>query len=137
MELEEALLAGKFIFHKVGDEVRVLEDINTFVSFTEDKNKDFSSNQTIRVLDQIANDIAIIFNTKFLGKVPNNESGRISLWNEIVKHHKELEKIEAIENFNADDVVVEKGNDKKSVIVTDAVEVINAMAKLYMTVEVM
>ena len=137
MELEEALLAGKFIFHKVGDEVRVLEDINTFVSFTEDKNKDFSSNQTIRVLDQIADDIAIIFNTKFLGKVPNNESGRISLWNEIVKHHKELEKIEAIENFNADDVVVEKGNDKKSVIVTDAVEVINAMAKLYMTVEVM
>ena len=137
LELEEALLAGKFIFHKVGDEVRVLEDINTFVSFTEDKNKDFSSNQTIRVLDQIANDIAIIFNTKFLGKVPNNESGRISLWNEIVKHHKELEKIEAIENFNADDVVVEKGNDKKSVIVTDAVEVINAMAKLYMTVEVM
>lgn len=137
LELEEALLAGKFIFHKVGNEVRVLEDINTFVSFTEDKNKDFSSNQTIRVLDQIANDIAIIFNTKFLGKVPNNESGRISLWNEIVKHHKELEKIEAIENFNADDVVVEKGNDKKSVIVTDAVEVINAMAKLYMTVEVM
>ncbi|MFN1915589.1 hypothetical protein ACK2IE_21710 [Clostridioides difficile] len=35
--LEEALKTGKFIFHKVGDEVHVLEDINTFVSFTDDK----------------------------------------------------------------------------------------------------
>ena len=136
LELEEALLAGKFIFHKVGDEERVLEDINTFRSFTEEKNSDFSSNQTIRVLDQIANDIAVLFNTKFLGNYPNNPSGRVSFWNDIVKHHKSLEAIDAIENFNADDVVVEKGNDKKSVIVTDAVEVINAMAKLYMTVAV-
>lgn len=136
LELEEALLAGKFIFHKVGDEERVLEDINTFRSFTEEKNSDFSSNQTIRVLDRIANDIAVLFNTKFLGNYPNNPSGRVSFWNDIVKHHKSLEAIDAIENFNADDVVVEKGNDKKSVIVTDAVEVINAMAKLYMTVAV-
>ncbi|EGT4688053.1 phage tail protein, partial [Clostridioides difficile] len=49
IQLEEALKTGKFIFHKVGDEVHVLEDINTFVSFTDDKNDDFSSNQTVRV----------------------------------------------------------------------------------------
>lgn len=136
LELEEALLAGKFILHKVGDEIRVLEDINTFRSFTEEKNSDFSSNQTIRVLDQIANDVATLFNTKFLGNISNNPSGRISFWNVIVDHHKTLEKLEAIENFKADDVKVEKGKDKKSVIVYDAVEVINAMAKLYMTVAV-
>lgn len=136
LELEEAVLDGKFIFHKVGDEVRVLEDINTFTSFTKEKNSDFSNNQTIRVLDQIANDIATVFNTKFSGKYPNTESGRISFWNEIVKHHKNLESIDAIENFKADDITVEKGNDKKTVVVTDAVEVINAMTKLYMTVAV-
>lgn len=136
IQLEEALKTGKFIFHKVGDEVHVLEDINTFVSFTDDKNDDFSSNQTVRVLDQIANDIATLFNEKYLGKVPNDKAGRISFWNDVVKHHKELENIRAIEDFKTDDVSVELGNDKKTVIVSDAVKVINAMSKLYMTVSV-
>ncbi|HBF4260906.1 TPA: phage tail sheath family protein [Clostridioides difficile] len=136
IQLEEALKSGKFIFHKVGDEVHVLEDINTFVSFTDDKNDDFSSNQSVRVLDQIANDIATLFNEKYLGKVSNDKAGRISFWNDVVKHHKELENIRAIEDFKTDDVSVELGNDKKTVIVSDAVKVINAMSKLYMTVSV-
>lgn len=136
IQLEEALKTGKFIFHKVGDEVHVLEDINTFVSFTDDKNDDFSSNQSVRVLDQIANDIATLFNEKYLGKVPNDKAGRISFWNDVVKHHKELENIRAIEDFKTDDVSVELGNDKKTVVVSDAVKVINAMSKLYMTVSV-
>ncbi|VIB43175.1 phage protein [Clostridioides difficile] len=136
IQLEEALKTGKFIFHKVGDEVHVLEDINTFVSFTDDKNDDFSSNQSVRVLDQIANDIATLFNEKYLGKVPNDKAGRISFWNDVVKHHKELENIRAIEDFKTGDVSVELGNDKKTVIVSDAVKVINAMSKLYMTVSV-
>lgn len=132
-QLADALDTGKFIFHKVTNEVRVLEDINTFVSFTEEKNSDFSSNQTIRVIDQNANDMATLFNTKYLGKIPNNASGRVSLWNDIVAHHKELESIGAIENFNADDVVVEQGQTKKSVVVSDKITVVNAMTQLYMT----
>ncbi|WP_283147348.1 phage tail sheath C-terminal domain-containing protein [Clostridioides difficile] len=42
----------------------------------------------------------------------------------------------AIEDFKTDDVSVELGNDKKTVIVSDAIKVINAMSKLYMTVSV-
>ncbi|WP_109298639.1 phage tail sheath family protein [Clostridioides difficile] len=136
IQLEEALKSGKFIFHKVGDEVHVLEDINTFVSFTDDKNDDFSSNQSVRVLDQIANDIATLFNTKYLGEVPNDKSGRISFWNDVVKHHEQLQNMRAIEDFKADDVSVEPGSDKKTVVVSDAVKVISAMSKLYMTVSV-
>ncbi|MCC0671546.1 phage tail sheath family protein [Clostridioides sp. ES-S-0145-01] len=136
IQLEESLKSGKFIFHKVGDEVHVLEDINTFVSFTDDKNDDFSSNQSVRVLDQIANDIATLFNTKYQGAVPNDKSGRISFWNDVVKHHEQLQNIRAIEDFKADDVSIEPGNDKKTVVVSDAVKVINAMSKLYMTVSV-
>lgn len=134
--LEDALEAGKFIFHKVGDEVRVLEDINTLVTETAEKGPDFKNNQTIRVLDQIANDIAVLFNTKYLGKIPNEASGRISLWNDIVKHHQELQTVQAIEDFNPDDVVVVQGDTKKSVVVSDVVTVVNAMAQLYMTVTV-
>ncbi|MFL8634671.1 phage tail sheath family protein [Clostridioides difficile] len=136
IHLEEALKTGKFIFHKVGDEVHVLEDINTFVSFTDEKNDDFSSNQSVRVLDQIANDIATLFNEKYLGEVPNDKSGRISFWNDVVKHHEQLQNMRAIEDFKADDVSVEPGSDKKTVVVSDAVKVISAMSKLYMTVSV-
>jgi len=135
-ELEAGIKAGKFMFHKVGDEIRVLEDVNTFVSFDLEKGSDFAGNQTVRVLDQIGNDIAVLFNTKYLGNIPNDESGRISLWNDIVKHHQELQKIRAIENFAAEDVIVARGETMKAVVITDHVTPTNAMAQLYMTVVV-
>ncbi|MFV0519797.1 MAG: phage tail sheath family protein [Lachnospirales bacterium] len=133
-ELIKAIKKGEFVLHKVGDDVKVLEDINTFISITDTKSPDFSSNQTMRVLDQIAVDIATLFNNKYLGKVPNDSDGRLSLWNDIVKHHKTLESIRAIENFIAEEVIVAKGDTKKSVVVTDYVTPVNAMAQLYMTV---
>ena len=135
-ELEAAIQGGEFVFHKVGDDVRVLEDINSLTTTTAEKGADFKSNQTIRVVDQIAMDIAKIFNDKYLGKIPNDASGRISLWNDIVKHHQELQNIRAIEDFNPEDVVIEQGNTKKSVVVSDAITVVNAMSQLYMSVVV-
>ena len=135
-ELENGINEGSFMFHQVGEKVVVLEDINTFISVTDMKSSDFSSNQTIRVLDQIANDIAVLFGKKYIGKVPNDASGRVSLWNDIVKHHIELQNIRAIENFTSDNVTVAQGDTKKTVVVTDYVTPVNAMAQLYMTVYV-
>ncbi len=135
-ELENAIQEGKFIMHKVGDEVRVLEDINSLVSYTEEKGNDFSSNQTVRILDQIGNDIAALFNNRYLGKIPNDESGRISLWNDVVTYYRELEKRRAIENFKADDIVITQGETKRSVVASCPVTPVNAMAQLYMTVVV-
>lgn len=135
-QLEEALKTGQFVFHKVGEDIRVLDDINSFTSVTVDKNEDFSSNQVIRVLDQIGNDIAVLFNTKYLGKVQNNASGRIAFWNDIVTYNKELETLQVIQNFVSDELKVEQGNDKKSVVVTNPVTPVCAMSKLYMTVVV-
>lgn len=136
-ELEDAMTSGKFMFHNVNGEVRVLADINSFVSGTEDKSVEiFGENQCVRVMDQIANDIAVIFNTKYLGKVPNDAAGRISLWNDIVKHHSLLQDIRAIQDFEPEDVTVNQGDAKNSVVVGDAVTITVAMAKLYMTVMV-
>lgn len=132
-ELAEALEKGKFILHNVTDEVRVLEDINTFTSYVDDKGIDFSSNQTVRVIDQIATDVASVFATKYLGSIPNNGSGRTSLWSDIVDIHKELERIQAIENFNSEDIVISQGNSKKSIVVQDKFEIVNAMSQIYMT----
>lgn len=133
-QLEDAVKKGKLIYHKVDDAVCLLTDINTFVSVTDEKSADFGSNQTIRVLDQIGNDIASIFATKYLGKVQNDASGRLSFWNDIVKHHEQLQTIRAIENFSGENVTVEKGDLKKSVAVTDRTTPVNAMEQLYMTV---
>ena len=133
-QLEACIKNGQIAFHLVYGDVCLLEDVTSLVTTTADKGEDFKSNQTIRIIDQIANDIAKMFNTKFLGKIPNNKSGRVSLWGDIVAHHKELEALEAIENFDSSLLTVEQGKTKKSVVVNDVVTVVNSMAQLYMTV---
>lgn len=135
-QLIKAIQAGEFVLHKVGSDIRVLEDINSLVTTSDTKGDVFKDNQTIRVIDQIANDIAVLFNTKYLGVVPNDAAGRISLWTDVVKHHEQMQGIRAIEDFSAEDVTVSQGNTKKAVVVSDAVTPVNAMSKLYMTVTV-
>ena len=135
-QLEKGLQEGSWLFHQVDGKVTVLRDINTFVSVTDEKSADFASNQTVRVLDQVANDIALLFGQKYIGKVPNDAAGRISLWNDIVKHHQELQDIRAIEDFSPENVQVQRGDSKKAVLVTDYVTPVNAMEQLYMTVYV-
>lgn len=134
--LEKAIKAGEFRFHKVGDEIRVLSDINSFVTVTDTEGAVFQENQTIRVIDQIANDVATVFNTKYLGVVPNDQSGRISLLNDIVSLFNQLQEIRAIQDFSSEDITVEQGETKKAVVVTADVTVTIAMAQLYMTTKV-
>ena len=135
-QLEDCIDKGEFVLHQVGNEVRVLVDINSLVSVTTEKGEDFKSNQTIRVLDQFATDTASVFNTKYLGKIPNDDAGRTSLWNDIVKLATDYQTTRAIENFEDADISIQRGNDKKSVVIDTALEPVNAMEKLYMTVVV-
>ena len=135
-QLVDGIKAGKFILHNVGDEVRVLADINTMVTATSEQGDIFKENQTIRVIDQIGNDIAVLFNTKYLGVVPNDNAGRLSLWSDIKKLCVQLERIHAIEAFADTDITVLPGTTKKAVEVQLNVTVVNAMGQLYMTVVV-
>lgn len=132
-ELSAAIKAGEFVFHSVNEKVRVLDDINTMVTTTDTQGDVFKDNQTIRVIDQLANDDAYTFNTKYLGVVPNDAAGRTALWGDLVKLRKELQRIRAIENFNDTDVRVAQGDTKKAVVVDNEITVVNAMSKLYMT----
>ena len=131
-ELEAAIKAGEFVLHQIGSEVHVLEDVNSLVTVTDEQGEIFKDNQTVRVVDSIATSIASVFADKYIGKVPNNESGRISLWSDIVKIHQELNDIQAIEGFESGDIVVGQGDAKKSVVVNSAITVVNTMTKLYM-----
>jgi hypothetical protein len=131
-QLEAAIKAGEFTFHSVNGEVRVLEDINSLVSTTDEQGDVFKDNQTVRVIDSIATSIASVFANKYIGKVQNNEAGRTSLWSDVIKIHQNLAKINAIEGFEEKDIVVEQGETKKSVQISGAITVVNTMTKLYM-----
>ena len=135
-EFEQFIQNGEFTFYQDGNDVRVLKDINTFTSFSPEKNQDFSSNRVIRVLDQIANDTARIFSDYYLGKVTNDEIGRELFKNELVNYHEQLLNIRAIENFNEEDIIVLPGASKQDVIVNEVVQPTDAMEKLYMSVQV-
>ena len=132
-DLTDCIDNGQFVFHKVGDEVRVLTDINSKVTVTEDEGEDFKSNQVIRVIDQYGNDVAVLFNTKYLGIIQNNQSGRISFWNDVVKLQQQLENLGATEDYDSADTVVTQGDTKKEVVVNDALTPVGAMEKLYLT----
>lgn len=135
-ELQTAIKAGEFVLHNVNSDIRVLEDINSMVTETDACGDIFKDNQTIRVIDQLGNEDAVLFNTKYLGTVPNNDSGRISLWSDLVKIRQQLQDMGAIENFTDSDVEVTQGNTKKSVVVTGTVQVAGTMSKVYMTITV-
>lgn len=134
-ELEDAITAGKFVMNKVSGEYRVLKDINSLVDVTDEKTSDFKMNQVIRVVDQIANDVATLFNTRYLGRVQNNATGRDGFWADLVLYGQDLAQKQAIEAQDpATDIIVEAGDTKESVLCTFNVTVICAMEKLYMTI---
>lgn len=55
--------------HRVNSDIRILDDINSMVSVTDTQGELFKDNQTVRVIDQIGNDIAVLFSTKYLGTI--------------------------------------------------------------------
>lgn len=135
-ELEQCIRTGVFVFHRVEDDIRVLMDINSFVTYTENEGELLSNNQTIRVADQCANDDAAAFNQLFLGNVQNDDSGRISYWNNIVTRRNEMAAMRAIEPFDTATLTVKAGDKKGSVVVSNAIRVIGTMEQLYMTTEI-
>lgn len=135
-QLKKAIREGEFVLHRVNRDIRVLEDINSKVTVTDDCGEIFKDNQTVRVIDQLGNDDAVLFNTKYQGIVPNNDSGRVSLWSDLVKIRQKLQDMGAIENFSDADISIEPGESKKSVVVNSSITVVNTMSKLFMTVKV-
>lgn len=135
-QLTKCIKEGEFVLHKVNSNIKVLSDNNSLVTISDTKGNGFKDNQTIRVIDQIANDVALLFATKYLGEVPGDAGGRISLWSDIVKHHEQMQEIRAIQDFTDDHVVVEQGESTNIVLVTDFITVIRMLAQMYMTVKV-
>ena len=137
-EIEDYLNLGKFMLTYRQDGVVIIEkDINSLHTFTEAKNYAFSKNRVMRVLDQIGNDVTIIFNRNYCGKVDNNEAGRAVFKSEVIHLIDQMQDINAVQNFDgATDITVMAGEAVDSVVVDMEVQPVDSMEKLYMTVNV-
>lgn len=134
-ELEAAILGGKFILHQQGDEYRVLSDVNSLLTLGE-RSSEYKRNQTIRIIDEYVLSVARVFIETYLGAVPNDVSGRVSLWNSIVNIKKQLQKERALDEFDAEDTQIERGDKNTQVVVHDSITPLGAMEQLYVTVVV-
>ncbi|KGN00315.1 phage tail sheath family protein [Clostridium botulinum] len=135
-EIEEALLNGEVIFTISNRRIVIEQDINTFKSFTDDKGKDYRKNRVIRTLFEVNNRIRLLWETNYTGKGDNSPDGRDLFKKDVIKSLEKLQGISALENVVPEDVIVEKGHDKESVVAIVNVQPIDATEKLYMTVNV-
>ena len=133
-EIETALAQGYFLLSTRTDGTIVVEqDINTLVS----SNSELRKNRMLRTLDRIANEVAHRFEQGYLGKIDNDGAGRDLFKQELVSYMESLAAAGAVETFDgSSDITVERGLSADSVTVTLAVQPVDAMEKLYMTVEV-
>ena len=137
-EIEEALKAGKMVLSTRQDGAIVIEqDINTLHTFTPDKGYAFSKNRVIRTLDEINNSIALLFERSYIGKVDNDDDGRNIFKSDVINYLNMLQSISAIKNFDsATDIQVYAGEAIDAVVVDLAIQPVDSMEKLYMTVTV-
>lgn len=135
-QIVENLKKGKFLLSARQDGVVVVEqDINTLHTFTSTKDYSFSKNRVIRTIDQIANDIRLLFEKSYLGKQDNTEDGRDIFKSDIIDYLLKLQKMRAIQNFDGlTDITIKQGANLDEVIVELNIQPVDSMEKLYMTV---
>ncbi len=138
-DIEAALNAGKFILSKRDDGAIVIEkDINSLHTFTPKKNYAFSKNRVKRTLDEICNTFKLKWETAYIGKVDNNATGQNIYKADCINYLNTLQNVYgAIKNFDGlTDLEVLAGQEVDSVVVNLAVQPVDSMEKLYMTVKV-
>ena len=125
---------GCFIFNN--GKAKVESDINTLVTYTVQKQKDFAKNRVLRVIDGVCGDIKAVFDASFAGAEHNNAGGRNRFKASICDYMTALQAQNAIEEFEADDVTVAAGADKDTVVVSLRIKPVDSMEKANITVRV-
>lgn len=136
--IKEALKNGKFVIStSASGKIKVEQDINSLHTFTQDRNYNFSKNRVIRTLDEIGTSTEITWEDSYMGKVDNNDVGRGIFKSDLIGYAKEMQRINAIQEFaGADDITVAQGENLDAVVVEWNVKPVDSMEKLYMTVNV-
>ena len=125
---------GCFILNN--GKVKVESDINTLITYTQLKQKDFCKNRVLRVIDGVCTDIKAVFDSSFAGREDNNLAGRNRFKASICDYLTAMQDRNAIEEFVADDVTVNAGTDNDTVTVDLCIKPVDSMEKANITVKV-
>ena len=136
-QIEAGIKAGNIVLTEEFGQVRVETDVNTLTTYTQDIGEVFHKNTTMRVCSALANDLYREFSLNFLGKVKNNEEGR-GLFKSVI-----LDYLLTMYNKGAlrtrptgGDVTVEQGDSADSIVITIAIQIGDAVEKVYLTITV-
>ena len=137
-DIESLITSGYVIISKRRDGAIVVEkDINTLVNLRDDVTDAFKENKVIRLLDAVANHIALDFEQNYAGKVVQDANGRALFKASIISYLTELQNSGAIINFNSStDVSVEAGEQVDAYYSEIYIQPTYSVDKLYMIVNV-
>lgn len=137
-DIEDLIQTGYLIISQRRDGAIVIEkDINTLVNLRDDVTKAFKENKVIRLLDAVANHIALDFEQNYIGKVTSDSAGLSLFKASIITYLTELQTSGAIINFNSStDVLVEAGEQEDSFYSEIYIQPTYSVDKLYMVVNV-
>ena len=135
-EIIAAINEGKFVLFAENGVVKIEYDINSLVTYTPEIGRVYRKNRVIRLCNTIANDIYAQFSQNYIGVVNNNDAGRSQFRAAIVGYLLEIQAAQGIQNFDAEDVEVLAGNEPDAIIVNIAIQAVDAVEKIYMTIEV-
>lgn len=131
-----AINAGQVVFFADDNEVRIETDINSLTTFTPDITNVYRKNRVMRLCNTIANDVYKQFSQNFIGVVNNNEQGRALFQAAIVGYLLDIQGNQGIQNFSAEDVEVLPGTDIDAIVVNVAIQAVDSVEKIYMTIEI-
>lgn len=135
-ECANQIQAGNFVLFAEDGVVKVMQDINTLTTYTQDIGEIYRYNRTMRLCNTIANDIFKQFSASFIGQVNNNEQGRARFQAAIVGYLQQIQDNQGIQNFTSEDVEVLSGTSIDAIVVNVAIQAVGSVEKIYMTVEV-
>lgn len=133
--LTNLLQKGNFLFHNIDiDDIRTLVDINSFQSFTKERDQQLANNKVMRVIDSVHNQIESHVNSEAIGNYKNNPEGRTSLWNFVCDLLKGLWKDGVLRSYDSSYVeVLEIKDDKYSVEIRQTYDVEGTIRKVYVS----
>lgn len=121
-------------------DIKIEKDINSYHTFTTDKNYEFSKNRVLRTLDEIGTSVIDIWEQSYMGKVDNNDKGRNAFKVDLDNYFKQLEGLNAIQEYvssgGMENISISQGSELDIVVVEVTIKPVDSMEFLYMTVNV-
>lgn len=136
-QLEQAITGGQFVLFADNNVVKVVQDINSLVTYTTDITEPYHKNRVMRLLNTIANDLQTQFSDNYIGVVNNNDDGRMMFKKAIVGYLLDLQQNSGIQNFDSEnDVEVLAGEDIDAIVVNIGLYVVDSVEKIYVRITV-